>query len=179
MARTVDEIVRASTLPLSIVIVGVGSADFSLMEQLDGDEVALQSGGVKASRDIVQFVEFRKFGGDGVRLAREVLEEIPLQLVSFMMSRGFRPNPPPELQNLDVAIAAQPPAQPSPGPAPAPAPAAAHAQQSPPYPTGPGGSPQRDGLATRPMPPAATGAAGGAGYPSIMATQPMPPRPGQ
>ena len=32
MQQTVSTIVRASTLPLSIVIVGVGSADFSAME---------------------------------------------------------------------------------------------------------------------------------------------------
>ena len=31
MEKTIDRIVRASTLPLSIVIVGVGSADFSAM----------------------------------------------------------------------------------------------------------------------------------------------------
>ena len=31
MEETIDRIVKASTLPLSIVIVGVGSADFSAM----------------------------------------------------------------------------------------------------------------------------------------------------
>jgi len=31
MEQTVDRIVKASTLPLSIVIVGVGGADFSAM----------------------------------------------------------------------------------------------------------------------------------------------------
>ena len=31
MERTVDQIVKASVLPLSIVIVGVGSADFTAM----------------------------------------------------------------------------------------------------------------------------------------------------
>ena len=31
MEKTVDRIVKASSLPLSIVIVGVGSADFSAM----------------------------------------------------------------------------------------------------------------------------------------------------
>jgi hypothetical protein len=32
MSETVDAIVRASSLPMSIVIVGVGSEDFSPME---------------------------------------------------------------------------------------------------------------------------------------------------
>ena len=31
MERTIDKIVQASTLPLSIVIVGVGAADFTAM----------------------------------------------------------------------------------------------------------------------------------------------------
>ena len=31
MEKTIDRIVKASTLPLSIVIVGVGAADFSAM----------------------------------------------------------------------------------------------------------------------------------------------------
>ena len=43
MNRTIDEIVRGSDLPLAIIIVGVGDADFSSMETLDGDEEALYS----------------------------------------------------------------------------------------------------------------------------------------
>jgi len=34
---TVDRIVKASTLPLSIVIVGVGNKDFNLIKKLDSD----------------------------------------------------------------------------------------------------------------------------------------------
>ena len=37
----VQAIVAASTLPLSIIIVGVGNADFEAMEELDGDTVRL------------------------------------------------------------------------------------------------------------------------------------------
>jgi len=35
MADTIDRIVQASNLPLSIVIVGVGAADFSAMVIID------------------------------------------------------------------------------------------------------------------------------------------------
>merc|ERR1712013_16402 len=49
-------------LPLSIIIVGVGEADFSKMDELDGDDGALRnSKGVKAERDIVQFVPMNKY----------------------------------------------------------------------------------------------------------------------
>ena len=43
MQATIDEIVRGSNLPLSIVIVGVGSADFSSMDVLDADDEPLYS----------------------------------------------------------------------------------------------------------------------------------------
>ena len=43
MQKTIDEVVRGSRLPLSIIIVGVGSADFSAMDQLDADETPLYS----------------------------------------------------------------------------------------------------------------------------------------
>jgi len=55
----VDLIVQASTLPLSIIIVGVGNADFTNMNRLDGDNGLYSSKGVMAPRDIVQFVPFR------------------------------------------------------------------------------------------------------------------------
>lgn len=43
MQDTIDEIVYGTELPLSIIIVGVGSADFSAMDELDADEVPLYS----------------------------------------------------------------------------------------------------------------------------------------
>lgn len=55
MQVTIDEIVRGSELPLSIVIVGVGEADFESMDVLDADEEPLYSRKYKKymSRDIV------------------------------------------------------------------------------------------------------------------------------
>ncbi|KAG8557202.1 hypothetical protein GDO81_018362 [Engystomops pustulosus] len=58
MAQTKEAIVNASSLPLSIIIVGVGPAEFDAMEELDGDEVRVSSRGKFAERDIVQFVPF-------------------------------------------------------------------------------------------------------------------------
>lgn len=54
MPQTKRAIVSASTLPISIIIVGVGSADFSNMHDLDSDDAKLTSGGHVAERDIVQ-----------------------------------------------------------------------------------------------------------------------------
>ena len=41
--ETINGIVRASRLPVSIIIVGVGDEDFSLMDELDADEEPLYS----------------------------------------------------------------------------------------------------------------------------------------
>ncbi|XP_064406207.1 copine-9-like isoform X1 [Halichondria panicea] len=99
MSRTTDRIVAASKLPLSIVIVGVGGADFTKMEVLDADDNPLANKyGEKMTRDIVQFVPLRQFkskGGADFSLARETLAEIPGQLTSFMKANGLKPNPPP------------------------------------------------------------------------------------
>ena len=54
--KTKRALVEASSLPMSVIIVGVGNADFEAMEALDGDDGRLSAGGVYAQRDIVQFV---------------------------------------------------------------------------------------------------------------------------
>lgn len=70
---------RGSELPVAIIIVGVGDADFSSMETLDGDDEALYSSSFRKymSADIVQFVPFNEFKNDPHLLAKEVLDEIP------------------------------------------------------------------------------------------------------
>jgi hypothetical protein len=72
LQKTIDEIVRGSSLPLSIIIVGVGQEDFSSMEVLDADKEPLYSRTHKKymERDIVQFVPFREFKDNPVMLAK-------------------------------------------------------------------------------------------------------------
>ncbi|XP_029361706.1 copine-9 isoform X1 [Echeneis naucrates] len=100
MVQTKEAVVNAASLPMSIIIVGVGPAEFDAMEELDGDEVRVSSRGRLAERDIVQFVPFRDYidrSGNQVlsmaRLAKDVLAEIPDQLLSFMKSRSIEPRP--------------------------------------------------------------------------------------
>uniref|UniRef100_A0A8C2I7X0 Copine Va n=1 Tax=Cyprinus carpio TaxID=7962 RepID=A0A8C2I7X0_CYPCA len=99
MAQTKEAIVNAAKLPMSIIIVGVGQAEFDAMVELDGDDVRISSRGKLAERDIVQFVPFRDYmdrTGNHVlsmaRLAKDVLAEIPDQLILYMKSRGIKPN---------------------------------------------------------------------------------------
>ncbi len=60
--QTRQSIVNSSKLPISIIIIGVGEADFKAMEFLDGDNGVLKSvTGEPVTRDIVQFVPFKQF----------------------------------------------------------------------------------------------------------------------
>ena len=97
MDDTVTAIVDGSYLPLSIIIIGVGAADFSPMEELDADGTLLvSSNGKQAMRDCVQFVPMRNFEGanSGAALAKETLRELPEQVTSFFAARGIVPNEP-------------------------------------------------------------------------------------
>lgn len=97
MQQTQQAIVNASRLPMSIIIVGVGDADFTAMDILDGDDVRLSYNGVHAVRDIVQFVPFNDFLSRGdmalsqAALAKEVLAEIPDQFLSYMKKHNIKP----------------------------------------------------------------------------------------
>lgn len=91
--ETIDVIVAASGLPLSIVIVGIGHDEFTNLVILDADKLGLKdSAGRKAVRDIVQFVPFRKFRSEPDLLAKEALAEIPRQVLSYFKQTGVRIN---------------------------------------------------------------------------------------
>lgn len=78
MEETRHAVVQASKLPMSIIIVGVGNADFAAMEFLDGDSRMLRSHtGEEAARDIVQFVPFREFRNVSVGQAGEGASQSP------------------------------------------------------------------------------------------------------
>jgi hypothetical protein len=90
---------QVSDAPLSVVIVGVGDADFSSMQFLDDSSKP-------GKRDIAQFVEFNKHSRDSVALTSETLREIPDQLVGYFQSKSIAPLPP--LQRSDSTIFVEP-----------------------------------------------------------------------
>uniref|UniRef100_A0A8C2XPQ5 Copine II n=1 Tax=Cyclopterus lumpus TaxID=8103 RepID=A0A8C2XPQ5_CYCLU len=93
MDETRQEIVQASKLPMSIIIIGVGNADFAAMEFLDGDASVLRSNtGEEAVRDIVQFVPFRDFrNAPKETLAKSILAELPQQVTQYFKQRNLPP----------------------------------------------------------------------------------------
>ena len=95
MNQTIDALVEASFLPISVIIVGIGNADFSNMDTLDADDTPLyNSKGVKAARDLVQFVPFGKMENNGKKLASEVLEEVPRQIEEYFRMQKIPPRDP-------------------------------------------------------------------------------------
>jgi hypothetical protein len=104
-ARALNQSAHA---PLSIVIVGVGNADFRAMEFLDD---AAEPG----TPDICQFVEFNKHSNNSVDLTSVTLREVPDQLVSYFQRHNIQPLPPisrgdheilvePEEEEIDLSL---------------------------------------------------------------------------
>lgn len=121
MEDTKKLLVNASNFcdPISIILVGLTSKDKEKrrnMNLLDGDSKALSYRNQKAKRDIVQFVEMSRYIPEPplgqtmdsrafqaaldaspdakYLLAKDMLAEIPIQVVEYMTERGFKPNIP-------------------------------------------------------------------------------------
>ena len=93
MQETKDSLVAASFLPISVIIIGIGNGDFTKMNVLDADEYPLYDrSGRKADRDLVQFVPYNNFKNNPQKLAEQVLEEIPRQVVEYYQHKGIQPN---------------------------------------------------------------------------------------
>eukprot|EP00769_Ergobibamus_cyprinoides_P001439 gnl/Ergobibamus_cyprinoides/248.p1 GENE.gnl/Ergobibamus_cyprinoides/248~~gnl/Ergobibamus_cyprinoides/248.p1 ORF type:complete len:257 (+),score=77.00 gnl/Ergobibamus_cyprinoides/248:659-1429(+) len=92
MQQTITQIVAASKLPVSIIIAGIGNADFSAMDELDADTQPLvDSHGLSAVRDCVQFVQMNAVSSPE-ELAAQTLRELPGQVVQYFASKGIKPN---------------------------------------------------------------------------------------
>ena len=95
MDDTINSLVESSYLPVSVIIIGIGNADFSNMDVLDADDDPLyDNNGRKADRDLVQFVPYKDFKNDGQKLAEQVLEEVPRQIVEYYQHKKISPGEP-------------------------------------------------------------------------------------
>ena len=98
MKETIDALVEGSFLPLSVIIIGIGNGNFQKMVTLDGDDVPLIStSGIKRMRDLVQFVPFNKYRSNPEKLAEQVLEEVPRQVIEYYTMNNIFP------ENLSLA----------------------------------------------------------------------------
>ncbi|XP_059302358.1 protein BONZAI 3 [Lycium ferocissimum] len=85
MQKTKDALVRASDVPLSVLIVGVGSADFTQMEILDADNGhRLESStGRVATREV---------HNGQISVVQALLGELPGQFLTYMRCRDIKPH---------------------------------------------------------------------------------------
>lgn len=81
---TAECLKRMADKPISVVMVGVGSADFSGMDFLDNI-------GNSAVRDVAQFVPFNDYSESPSDLSAVTLHEVPRQLTTFFQNRGIQP----------------------------------------------------------------------------------------
>jgi Copine len=95
--ETKKQLIEASDDPLSIVIVGIGDADFTGMEFLD-EHAATEEG-----RDITKFVRFSDYKSFNA-LTEAVLDEIPDQLVEHFYNREIMPGKMEEFDPDEVLI---------------------------------------------------------------------------
>ncbi len=72
-------------LPLSIVVVGIGRADFTEMQEWS-DLVDIQE------RGRFTFVEFRELRFDPKALSRKALEKVPHEVVNYFLDRNILPS---------------------------------------------------------------------------------------
>merc|ERR1719362_2500521 len=80
---TSKTILSVSDAPMSVVIVGIGTANFSSMKFLD------DLGENRNGNDIVQFVEFNAHKHNPNSLTAETLDEIPKQLLVILLDMRF------------------------------------------------------------------------------------------
>lgn len=89
MKLTKRAIINASSLPVSIIIVGVGDAVFDAMDELDSDDVRLSAEGRYAEQDIVQFVPLNKFlsrNGESIKSQADLAREVKISFFFHLYS---------------------------------------------------------------------------------------------
>ena len=89
MKETIELLIDCAELPISVIIIGIGKANFKDMIILDGDEFPLTDhNGRVTKRDLVQFVMYDQFKGGNQELSDEVLKEIPRQIEEYYALTG-------------------------------------------------------------------------------------------
>ncbi|CAG8747261.1 15318_t:CDS:1, partial [Racocetra fulgida] len=91
--NTIEAIMDATIYPLSIVIVGVGNANFGNMKLLADQLLKRKWDSNLRPRDIVHFVRMNDFVRDNINidLPKAVLKEIPGQIMEYMMINNIKP----------------------------------------------------------------------------------------
>jgi len=94
---TVAALDEVSEAPLSIIVIGVGNADFGGMRFVDDHRRT-------SKRDILQFVEFNRYSHSVPAFTKEALCELPDQLVGYFTKHGIMPLAPVHKDDDEIAV---------------------------------------------------------------------------
>ncbi|ESO94863.1 hypothetical protein LOTGIDRAFT_161113 [Lottia gigantea] len=97
---TIEKLIEASSLPLSVLFIGVGPADFTIMEQFHVDlnsPLRDKHNKLKAVRSNTYFAALRRDSsplGSSVKVVQEALAALSTQCVQYMKSQNIEPGKP-------------------------------------------------------------------------------------
>jgi hypothetical protein len=85
-----ESILKSSTVPVSVIIAGIGSASFNRMRLFE-ERIMIRVRENGKLRENLQFVRFNTFRGDPLALAGEVLRKIPGHILEYYEMIDFKP----------------------------------------------------------------------------------------
>jgi len=80
LENTLNSIIEAANIPLSIIMIGIGDGDFESFESLDSQLGLYET----ARRDYVSFIAYRDFIEDTNQLKNKLMQEIPEQILEYV-----------------------------------------------------------------------------------------------
>lgn len=80
LENTLNSMIQAANLPLSVIIIGVGESDFDSFESLDRQLGLCET----VRRDYVSFFAYKDFEGDINKLKSKIQLEIPEQILEYI-----------------------------------------------------------------------------------------------
>ena len=89
--ETIDSLVESSYLPISIIIIGIGNADFNYFESINVDKMILDMDGKNIDRNLIQFIPFKNFKNNIQKLGEEMFTKIQNQIVEYYQSKQIFP----------------------------------------------------------------------------------------
>lgn len=92
---TIEELVRASDLPVSVLFIGVGDGDFRFLRSLAGEVRNVQRAEAEEDddeeREVVHFIRYNDFRGRPNELASAALASIPGDAVTYFDQFNIKP----------------------------------------------------------------------------------------
>lgn len=93
MQQTINSIIKASALPISIIIAGIGNSSFRNISMLANDQQCLSSSkGMTSERNILHFASLNEINNSCVEVSKKLLKNIPGDLLAYFKSREIPPN---------------------------------------------------------------------------------------